>query len=606
MIPRILVLLGVLSVAFSFQGSFGRRNGAQSYALKALEEDENQKTADMNVALELSVSGLDDDSGGKEAEEDKKVKKKKAKKPVSKDPRDFSGFRFRDEEGEYDVPFIEEAMWFRLQVRKSSEKRFCENVLEMSKDQDSKWYGVVENAFYPRDEYPRFKGNQLTYSIKALIPGLVYIKTKMNYEIADDIESFNHVYGFSKTRSGIVLPLPKTEAGSLEDIAVRSEKQMDEKYNLLKKDEYVSIVKGPHEGKYGILQGTKRGKLEVILRGDYKDEWDLFDLKEVEYLENPPEKKWNEMSAKEAIESLMAKDPFNPTIKALKKEGVLSDILYPDRKVYEPQPGTQRRIRSIAKDDNKHKRDSWTPQRQSEEFYDEGSNAGGAGDGFGEEDNEDLDDFLEGLLQDGGIDDMLSEPASTKKAPSSSGGGSRQSGDALEEWGASTGSDRKTMWSGLPSSGESLMELRSLANGDEDLESFFSDDSAPAPPPAAPDVGPDINEFENFGEYLTAVVDHAKAGGAEKKGFLAKNAPSSSGGSSATSDDFDDLDDLLDSLGSFEGPVKEARTAPPPPRASGEADYGNYKIPELKALLKGKGLRVGGTKAELIQRLQDN
>jgi transcription antitermination factor NusG len=357
----------------------------------------------------------------------KKSGKGQQKSLFPRTPRDFSGFRFRDEEGEYDVPFIDEPMWFRLQVRKSSEKRFCENILEMSKDRDSKWHGVVENAFYPKDEYPRFKGNQLTYSTKALIPGLVYIKTKMNYEIADDIESFNNVYGFSKTRSGIVLPLPKTEAGSLEDIAVRSEKQMNEKYSLLKKDEYVSIIKGPHEGKYGILQGTKRGKLEVILRGDYKDEWDLFDLKEVEYLENPPEKKWNEMSAKEAIESLMAKDPYNPTIKALKKEGVLADILYPDRKVYEPQPGTQRRIRSIAKGDNKHKRDSWNPQRQSEEFYDEGSNSRDDDDGFGEEDNEDLDDFLEGLLQDGAIDSMLDSPAPAKNAPISE-GGSQQSG----------------------------------------------------------------------------------------------------------------------------------------------------------------------------------
>lgn len=600
---KVLIRLVLVTVLLSWSRSFRvsqlrRAPYRQSYALRSVAEEENQKTQDMNTALELSVSGLEDDTGAHEDNQPKKVKKKAARREVSKDPRDFSGYRFRDEEGQYDVPFIDEAMWFRLQVRKSSEKRFCENILELSKDQDSKWYGVVENAFYPRDEYPRFKGNQLTYSIKALIPGLVYIKTKMNYEIADDIESFNNVYGFSKTRSGIVLPLPKNEAGSLEDIAVRSEKQMDEKYSLLKKDEYVSIVNGPHEGKYGILQGTKKGKLEVILRGDYKDEWDLFDLKEVEYLENPPEKKWNEMSAKEAIESLMAKDPYNPTIKALKKEGVLADILYPDRKIYEPQPGTDRRIRSIAKADNKHKRESWTPQRERSEFDQSDS---GDDDGFGEEDNEDLDDFLEGLLADGAIDSMLNEPESLKGAASASGG---QSGDALEEWGTAEGTDRNTMWSALPSSGESLMELRSLASGDEDLESFFSTESVPeaASPAPAADAGPNINEFENFGDYLTAVVDHAKAGGGDKRNLLGTE----SGRTKEEIDDLDDLDDLLNTLGSFDGSIKESREPPQEPASSEGPDYTSYKIPELKALLKDRGLRVGGSKSELIQRLHEN
>jgi hypothetical protein len=155
------------------------------------------------------------------------------------------------------------------------------------------------------------------------------------------------------------------------------------------------------------------------------------------------------------------------------------------------------------------------------------------------------------------------------------------------------------------------MELRSLANGDEDLESFFSDDSTPAPQSATTDVGPDINQFENFGDYLTAVVDHAKAGGADKKNILAGvDVPNvGSGSNSNESDDLDDLDDLdvlLDSLGSFESPSSKTTEAPPSRASSGEVDYGNYKMPELKALLKSKGLKVGGTKAELIQRLENN
>ena len=36
------------------------------------------------------------------------------------------------------------------------------------------------------------------------------------------------------------------------------------------------------------------------------------------------------LTPKEALESLMAKDPYNPTVKAFKKNGLLEEILYPD------------------------------------------------------------------------------------------------------------------------------------------------------------------------------------------------------------------------------------------------------------------------------------
>lgn len=31
----------------------------------------------------------------------------------------------------------------------------------------------------------------------------------------------------------------------------------------MKKDEYVSVISGPQAGKYGILMGTKNGRIEV-------------------------------------------------------------------------------------------------------------------------------------------------------------------------------------------------------------------------------------------------------------------------------------------------------------------------------------------------------
>lgn len=71
------------------------------------------------------------------------------------------------------------------------------------------------------------------------------------------------------------------------------------------------------------------------------------------------------MTAKEAVESLMLKDKNNPTLKALKKQGILNEILYPegrppevsefanarlkDKTALIDNAGSSKRIRSIAK-----------------------------------------------------------------------------------------------------------------------------------------------------------------------------------------------------------------------------------------------------------------
>ena len=596
----------------------------QSEASSDAVSEEGRKASEMSKALELSITGLDDGEAQAEPEKKKKVVKRK---PVSKDPRDFSGYNFRDEDGEYDVPFVEEPMWFRLQVRKASERKFCEMIMLASQDPSSRWYGVVSNAFYAKDEYPRFKGNVLTYSVKPLIPGLVYIKTKMNYDIADDLEGMNNVYGFSKTRSGIVLPLPPTESESLEDIAFRKEKNMEAKYQLLKKDEYVSIISGPHEGKYGILQGTKRGKLEVILRGEYKDEWDLFELKDVEYLANPPEKKWNELSAKEAIESLMAKDPYNPTIKALRKEGILEDIINPHRR-FQERDTSEKRIRSIGKDANRdnsrggyaggRSRDSWSPDRESSGGSSRGDSKEGEGD-------DDLNSFLEGLLQEDDLDSMLDGA----NKPKSQGG--LVDGDGIEAWGTADGNQgQAALWSTTASASDGKMgQIEDLLKEGGELEDFLlngdssnananangngsgSGYAARSPSPSS-SSGPDMEQFENFGDYLTAIVDHAKSGGGET-GYEAASSvpppPSSSSSAGKESDDEDELDAFLDSLdlNAFDEINKSTRGGAGAGVGAGDVggpDYSNYKVADLKALLKERGLKVGGTKSELISRLQ--
>ena len=76
------------------------------------------------------------------------------------------------------------------------------------------------------------------------------------------------------------------------------------------------------------------------------------------------------------------------------------------------------------------------------------------------------------------------------------------------------------------------------------------------------------------------------------------------------SDEDDDLGDdaeLLSILGiggsDDEEPAQASAPAPAVPVASSES-YETMKVPELKALLKERGLKVGGKKSELIERLQ--
>ena len=127
----------------------------------------------------------------------------------------------------------------------------------------------------------------------------------------------------SKTAEGIVIPLSDEEVNQLEIIRNISSMHIDCDMQMIKKDSYVSIIGGEHEGKYGIVTGARGGKLEVCLRSEYRDDWDVFNIKDLRYLALPPEKNWKTLTAKEAVENLMAKNPRSPTINSLREQGLL-------------------------------------------------------------------------------------------------------------------------------------------------------------------------------------------------------------------------------------------------------------------------------------------
>ena len=170
-----------------------------------------------SLALAGDIEGLPNNQVEVDEKGNKKVKKKAS---FSKNPRDRTGFNFTDEFGEYDVPIIDVPMWFRVQVRRNSERKFTENInkLRMSSE---RWGQIITNAFYPTSAYVKFKGKELAFVTKPMTPGLVYLKLVMNPDVADDLETIKGVYGFVKNSHRLVLPISEEEGRTLEAIQQR-------------------------------------------------------------------------------------------------------------------------------------------------------------------------------------------------------------------------------------------------------------------------------------------------------------------------------------------------------------------------------------------------
>ena len=86
-------------------------------------------------------------------------------------------YNYSDKDGTYDVPFIQEQRWYRLNVRKASEKKIQDYFQQQALLTDSIWRDIVIDTYYPSKSYIAFEGTDLKIKSKAMIPGLLYIKT---------------------------------------------------------------------------------------------------------------------------------------------------------------------------------------------------------------------------------------------------------------------------------------------------------------------------------------------------------------------------------------------------------------------------------------------
>ena len=91
--------------------------------------------------------------------------------------RKIEKYNYSDESGTYDIPFVRGEKWYRLSVKKAHEERLQEYFRQQSISTSSIWKGTVIDTYYPSKNHLTFKGKHLHIKPKAMIPGLLYLKT---------------------------------------------------------------------------------------------------------------------------------------------------------------------------------------------------------------------------------------------------------------------------------------------------------------------------------------------------------------------------------------------------------------------------------------------
>lgn len=574
---------------------------------------------------------------------------------------------YKDEKSheEFDVPFVSEPAWYRIAVRKSSERALRDKFLE------KKWEHIIADAFVPLSSYVTFdrKGDTLALNFRPQVAGTVFLCThRMSPDIADEIESVYGVYGFTKSMSNLVVPLNEIETSTIVRLKSAPPMELSPELKLVRKNGYVSITGGVHKGRYGIVLGAKNGLIEVCLRDtERKDVFVSIDPKCVQYLPNPPEKDINKMTAKEAVESLMIKNPKSPFLKYLKSEGLLEDILYPEGRQHSYrdsgrgeksmwgierdrfQGGREggRRERSIAKSENtkpprssnsmttsafeEMSRFTSSSSTQSSSFSSSPTGKMPASTSssstfsaspsspvsISRSSSQDFDSF---------IDDILNEFASdsSNSASTSSPSFSNQKRDIAPKSG-----EMNRRMDNFDKQKDNQSRAKIAIDEFQDDFSFLDDidfENNDTKPPlkrkvggdagfhegkgsrketsvGLRDTGPNMEDFPTFEEYLQALVAYE---GGKKSGGLPTNKKTNTNQNS-NNKSRDVIDELLESFEN-DSSIENTNTAPSKPSVApsitSDLSYDGMSIKALRNHCKMKGVAISGTKEQLISRLK--
>jgi transcription antitermination factor NusG len=157
---------------------------------------------------------------------------------------------------------------YRVLVRKDAEDVVWKRLTTgLEQTRNNILTGKVVDAYYPKRALLKFNGKRsgpgLSVVFKPMVPGLLFVKMPMNADIADATESVDGVRGFTKDNKGRVVPLSEAEVLQLEAMRAQQVPPLDAEAERLRIGDYVSVVGGVYEGKYGIIEGAFNGKIQV-------------------------------------------------------------------------------------------------------------------------------------------------------------------------------------------------------------------------------------------------------------------------------------------------------------------------------------------------------
>ena len=461
-----------------------------------------------------------------------------------------------------DIETSDRSDWYILQCYVGNELWCGETLKEiLSYPENAEAKSRVDEILVPTEKVASTRGKKVYHKDRIIYPGYVFVKWRPDQNswavltkvpkvanfVGDDKGMRNGIGDVVVGYKGAVTPTPLTEREVEGMLKIHQEGQdvgLDSIVDNYALGDIVAVVKGDLTGERGLIRSVKNDQLIIRLTGGTSAFDVPLDPDQVRLL--TPE----EIASMEQAEELAQARADAAAREAAEREARRSGEA--DYGRGDAGLASRRQRRADRKQDEVYDVDDGAGRAARRSRWDTMAEASAREGslGFGSAVDKDLDEDEYTTAEDDPDDALLGQPSEADDA-------------FFDSLFASMGDDEKPK--------KEKSRKAEAASDDDLLRSLLSDDGG--------DFEED-DEDESFASFLGSDED----------------------------DDLGDDAELLSILGigggGDEEPAQASASAPAVPVASSES-YDTMKVPELKALLKEKGLKVGGKKAELVARLRE-
>ena len=459
-----------------------------------------------------------------------------------------------------DIETSDRSDWYILQCYVGNELWCGETLKEiLSYPENAEAKSRVDEILVPTEKVASTRGKKVYHKDRIIYPGYVFVKWRPDQNswavltkvpkvanfVGDDKGMRNGIGDVVVGYKGAVTPTPLTEREVKGMLKIHQEGQdvgLDSIVDNYALGDIVAVVKGDLTGERGLIRSVKNDQLIIRLTGGTSAFDVPLDPDQVRLL--TPE----EIASMEQAEELAQARADAAAREAAEREARRSGEA--DYGRGDAGLASRRQRRQDRKQDDVYDVDDGAGRAARRSRWDTMAEASAREGslGFGAAVDQDMDADEYTTAEDDPDDALLGQPSEADDA-------------FFDSLFASMGDEPK----------KPVSRKAEAASDDDLLRSLLSDDGGDFE---------DDDEDESFASFLGSDED----------------------------DDLGDDAELLSILGigggGDEEPAQASAPAPAVPVASSES-YDTMKVPELKALLKEKGLKVGGKKAELVARLRE-